>query len=133
MKNLKLVLIVVLSFISFKTYASRECEDVKNYSVASTALSAEVYNYSLDKKNKDADSKILALAQKMIQELDESLAINSHKENPIYNSIKDGVENRTVDTAADVLRLLKQKDLQLLNNLRVAEMTEIRTRYELCF
>lgn len=136
MKNLNMSLkafaVLTLTFVSLQSRASVDCEDVRQFSSDSTQLSARIASYEQHKNEAGADARLAAVARDMVAETEQSLSINA-QENSQFEVIQELVQNGLNNRREASLKSLRQGQLQILNHLRLEQMSQIRQQYAKCF
>ncbi len=130
--SLKVITVLTLTFASLQSLASRDCEDIVQFSQESTQLSAQINFYEQTKTEHGADERLAQIANFMVQETNQSLSINN-TENARFDLIQDMVQNGLNVRREQSLQALRQGKLQILNHIRIDEMTKIRNFYAKCF
>lgn len=130
--NLKVFAALTLTFASLQSFASRDCEDILQFSQESTQLSAQINFYEQTKSDSGADERLAQIASLMVQETNQSMSINN-TENGQFDLIQDIVQNGLNVRREQSLQALRQGKLQILNHIRLDEMAKIRNFYAKCF
>lgn len=130
--NLKVLAALTLTLASLQSWASADCEDVREFSSESTQLSAQINVYEQQKTEPGADERLATIATLMVQETNQSMSINN-TENAQFDLIQDMVQNGLNVRREQTLQALRQSKLQILNHIRMDEMTKMRNFYARCF
>jgi hypothetical protein len=130
--NLKALVVLTLTFASLQSFASRDCEDILQFSQESTQISAQINFYEQTKTESGADERLAQIANFMVQETIQSMSINN-TENAQFDLIQDIVQNGLNVRREQSLQALRQSKLQILYHIRLDEMAKIRNFYAKCF